>query len=395
MTGTFDFIVVGKGMMGAAAARHLASSGASVALVGPDEPADRFGHDGVFASHYDNGRITRTIDGNLVWARLANRSIARYREIERHSGIDFYAEDGCLISGPVGVGRFMDDVVRVTAAMPVDAPVLAPEDLAARFPWFSLPPVSSGLFEAKGAGWINPRALVAAQVASAEKHGATTIREEAATVHTANGGAEVRLRGGAMLSGGRVLVSAGGFSNARGLLPRPLHLTVYARTVILAEVGEADLPALSGMPCWIDESRDARDHFYLLPPVRYPDGRHYIKIGGDPTDIPLSDEAAVRAWFRTDGDAATVAHLTRLLSGAVPGFTPRSIVPVPCVTTYTKHGKPYVGFVDGERIAVVTGGNGAAAKSSDEIGRLGAVLVRAGRLDEPDYDTNDFAVHFA
>ncbi|MGQ3292875.1 MAG: FAD-dependent oxidoreductase, partial [Shinella sp.] len=57
----FDFVVVGRGMMGAAAARHLTKTGASVALVGRGEPADWKSHDGVFSSHYDSGRITRTI----------------------------------------------------------------------------------------------------------------------------------------------------------------------------------------------------------------------------------------------------------------------------------------------------------------------------------------------
>jgi len=46
-----------------------------------------------------------------------------------------------------------------------------------------------------------------------------------------------------------------------------------------------------------------------------------------------------------------------------------------------------------DRIAVLTGGNGQAAKSSDEIGRLGASLVMGGRLDASEYGT-DFAVAF-
>ena len=49
--------------------------------------------------------------------------------------------------------------------------------------------------------------------------------------------------------------------------------------------------------------------------------------------------------------------------------------------------------VDGDRIAVLAGGCGAAAKSCDEIGRIGAGLLLRGRLDEPDYDT-DFSVRF-
>ena len=67
MPESFDTIVIGKGMMGSAAARHLALSGARVALIGPDEPADKTSHTGVFASHYDEGRITRALDTNVDW----------------------------------------------------------------------------------------------------------------------------------------------------------------------------------------------------------------------------------------------------------------------------------------------------------------------------------------
>ena len=77
MTERFRFIVIGRGMMGAAAARYLSKWTDGIALIGPGEPADYGRHDGVFASHYDEARITRTIDPDPVWARLANRSIER------------------------------------------------------------------------------------------------------------------------------------------------------------------------------------------------------------------------------------------------------------------------------------------------------------------------------
>ena len=139
-------------MMGAAAARHLASEGASVALIGPDEPADRMRHDGVFASHYDEGRITRTIDPDADWALLARRSIARYRAIEAESGIPFYTEAGCLISGPTprGEGGYLDAVVAARDRLQVDAPLLDPAEIAARFPWFAVPATSAGVYFALG-----------------------------------------------------------------------------------------------------------------------------------------------------------------------------------------------------------------------------------------------------
>jgi sarcosine oxidase len=48
MAQDFDIAVIGKGMMGAAAARYLAQDGVNVALIGPDEPEHRQTHDGVF-----------------------------------------------------------------------------------------------------------------------------------------------------------------------------------------------------------------------------------------------------------------------------------------------------------------------------------------------------------
>ncbi len=162
-------------------------------------------------------------------------------------------------------------------------------------------------------------------------------------------------------------------------------------TVVLAQLTPAQVEAYRGMPSWIDESGDPADHFYFLPPVIYPDGHSYLKIGGDPEEVEIDDEAAVRDWFRGEGRPEAIVHLKRLLFQSVPDLDPVRVFSVPCVTAYTEHGYPYAGFVGSERIALLTGGNGAAAKSSDEIGRIGADLVIRGRLDEPDYST-DFAV---
>ena len=168
---------------------------------------------------------------------------------------------------------------------------------------------------------------------------------------------------------------------------------VKGRTVFFAEVSDADLEQLAGMPSLIVAGRVQDENFYLLPPILYPDGRHYIKIGGDPTDLPMVDEAAARSWYHGEGSRSAADHIARLFAEVMPSFKPASVHTAPCVTTYTPHGYPFIGFVGSERIAVVTGGNGAAAKSSDEIGRLGASLVLNGVIDVDEYGT-DFAVSF-
>ena len=68
MTGRFDIAVVGRGLMGTAAARYLAQMGHRVALIGPSEPQNRATHDGPFGSHHDAGRITRGLAEKADWA---------------------------------------------------------------------------------------------------------------------------------------------------------------------------------------------------------------------------------------------------------------------------------------------------------------------------------------
>ncbi|RVL85166.1 FAD-binding oxidoreductase [Sinorhizobium meliloti] len=394
MSESVDFVIIGKGMMGAAAARHLARAGAGVALIGPDEPEDWANHGGVFASHYDNARITRTIDDDPVWARLARRSIDRYPEIALESGVEFYFPVGCLIAAPAPGGAFdyIENVERARDRLGVEAPLIPGDDLAGRFPWFRFPQGYAGVHEASGAGYINPRSLVRAQTIAAEKSGARVIRSEVVSVEDGPDRVVVRTIDGHLVRAGRALVAAGGFSLSQALLPRALDLAVKARTVLFAEVGADDLPIYQGMPSLIGAAPEQERSYYLLPPVAYADGRHYIKIGGDPTDRILASEPAIRDWFRGGANAEAAEHMRGLLAETIPDLRPVSTHYSPCVTAFTRHGYPYIGFVS-DRIAVLTGGNGQAANSSDEIGRLGAVLVADGRLEADEYET-DFAVAY-
>ena len=86
----FDYAIVGGGLFGAAAARHLGYQGHDVLVFAPEEPQERTTHEGVFASHYDEARITRMLDADEIWSELAQASINRYQQIEIDSGINFH-----------------------------------------------------------------------------------------------------------------------------------------------------------------------------------------------------------------------------------------------------------------------------------------------------------------
>lgn len=395
MTPQFQYAIVGRGLTGSAAARHLAEQVGGVVLIGPDEPVERANHDGVFGSHYDEGRITRTIDPDETWARLANRSIQRYRDIEARSGIGFFSETGCLVVG-LTEGDSAQRLANVReAADRLGVHYLNCDDAALRerFAYFRFPDGSDGVFEATGAGYISPRNLVAAQTALTVQAGGTVIRQQVETIHQREDHAEIVLADGQSITAGKVLVAAGGFTNRPGLLPEPLDLTVYARTVAFFEVDEAEAARLVAMPSLIHKPEDAMLGIYMLPPIRYPDGRTYLKIGGDPVDVALESEADIRDWFRSGGSRQVQDYFIERMKAFLPDLRIASIHAEACVTSFTPTGYPAIGWTAEPSIAVMAGGCGAAAKSSDEIGRLGAELLLHGRIIDAGYRA-DFEPQF-
>ena len=235
---------------------------------------------------------------------------------------------------------------------------------------------------------------MAAQSRLAEKAGARLIRETAVRLLPGADGVEVTTSEGGRHTAEKVLVATGGFTIAENLLPQPVDLKVYARTIVFMEVEAAEAARLAAMPSLITAPHDPQDAIYMLPPIRYPDGRFYLKIGGDPHDLQLNSEAELRYWFRGEGRESARAHLLRVAKGLLNGVSIRSVSTGSCVTSFTPTGLPAIGFSASPGIALVTGGCGAAAKSSDEIGRLGAQTILQGGVADPVYAGVDFSPRF-
>lgn len=354
--------VVGRGLIGSAAARHLAKAGHSVTLVGPDEPEGPWAaHGGAFSSHYDEGRITRINDRRRFFAQVSAASIARYGEIEAESGIAFFTESGALIAAGRG---YMEEVDRAREGIDVTFDWLDDEGLARRFPFFRFPEGCLGAHEPARAGHISPRRLVAAQTAAARRHGARIVAAEATRI--APGRVETAA---GMVEADEIVVAAGGWTDT--LLGRATTLTVRPRTVALYEIGPAEAERLAAMPSLVWETPNGA---YLLPPIRYPDGRLWLKIGGDPVDREVRTRDEINAWFREGGSAEVRDHLTAQITGLMPGLAFESVRMAPCVTTWTGTGVPEIARL-GAGLTVAAGGNGGGAKCSDELGRRAALLA--------------------
>lgn len=397
MTTRFDVAVIGNGLIGAAATRYLSAAGLRVAGIGPGEPADWQKHQGVFASHYDQGRITRIIDPDPVWALLGKRSIAAYSELEAQSGIKFHHAASCLRVSPdvtapgdtflraEQVGREFD------AALTLER---EDEGLNEIFPFLRFPAGSLALWERGGAGYVNPRQLLQAQLAIARQQEATIIAEVVTRLQPSAGGVTITTSAGSELQAHKVLLAAGAYSG--WLLDRALDLRRKAVTVLLAELPPAEASRLRAVPSIIYRLRNhpVLASIYALPPIGYPDGKTYLKIGGTlHTPLYLYSADEVRAWFQSDGNPAEVAALHEVLLAMVPGLDAASFGSKPCVVTYTAHDRPYIDQV-AEAIYVAAGGCGAAAKSSNEIGRIGALLVEQGRWTY-DLPADLFAARYA
>ena len=377
--GSFKYIVIGKGMIGSGVARHLAERTDGVALIGPDEPRDKANHDGVFADHYDEGRITRILDPDVVWATLARDSIRRYRDMEARSGVKFYHEVGQLSVGPMdrSVSEYVPDSEWVMLELGEGFEKLEAEELKRRFPKMSFEPQCTGLHQRVDAGHISARGIVAAETKLAEIDGAEIICEEAVSAERGSSGVEVRTSGGGVYRAERVMVAAGAFTRDSGLAPRALDVDVLAVNVIYIELTGAEAADLSDVPSMIYMTGRENDSCYIVPPVQYRDGKYRMKIGGSEGHASLGSTEEIKAWFRGPGSGAERDRLWAKIRDAIPYLQslPDDRVSLDtCAVSKTPNQMPYIDMVD-DRIGVATGGNGLAAKSGDEIGRLGALTL--------------------
>ncbi len=362
--------VIGRGMIGSAAARHLAVQGHDVVLIGPDEPLDKPSHQGVFASHYDEGRITRALDADGFWSDVSRASIARYAEIETASGVRFFRECGALLAG-VRDSDWIGRVGQVRQSRGIMARHMQGPELDAAFPYLRFSDETEAFYEPRGAGHINPRRMIQAQGIAFQRVGGTIVVATAGSLRENGQGVVIRT-GEGEITADRALVAAGGFSNA--LLENALPLTVYARTVALVGVDAPEAARLAGMPSLVLRLSDGRDP-YLLPPIRYPDGNIYLKLGGDPVDRAVHGDD-IGDWFRSGGSSEVGLYLAEIARELLPRLAVRSVHTDACVTVFGPADRPIIDRVS-DRIAVATAGCGRGAKCSDELGRMGAAAVLA------------------
>ena len=393
----FDVIVIGKGMFGAAASRYLSQTGVKVALIGPDEPADPATHTGVFGAHYDEGRITYHMADDSLWAELDHRSLERFPQLEAVSGIDFYTSQGYLYVASKATDEGCFSLWEMLATrFGLTYETLDRQKLRQQFPHLHFAEDCLGLWEKAGGGFFSPRRFIQAMLTLAQRQGLTIIPDRVTDIRTTDHSVTITTETGESYKAQKILLATGAFSSANGLLPRPLALRHKREFVLLADLSPAEANRLKNLPAFVYMvASEQLAELYFLPPIRYPNGRTYLKMGAN----TLADSYAERveevcAWYRSGDSEVMRPAMQAMMQQVVPHLHAEAWPTHRCVITRTAHGRPYIDAVIPDRLYVTIGGNGQGAKAADAIGELAAALILDEVWPEP-FERADFQAVYA
>uniref|UniRef100_A0A7S3JVF4 FAD dependent oxidoreductase domain-containing protein n=1 Tax=Aureoumbra lagunensis TaxID=44058 RepID=A0A7S3JVF4_9STRA len=426
----YDFAVVGNGLIGSAAAKYLVrqTGDADIVLIGPERREESK----IFDCHDDEARICRRLDVDDVWAELATRSMARYNEIQKESGIQFHYPCGCLAVGRRG-GTYLNAVSACAARQGVPLKALSEAELKSHWPELRLDATLlrdfdersddkkgcsthfveesdeekhieyAALYEEGPAGHISPTNFLRAQLLLFTRLGGHYVHGVVERLSKDDDCWKVDLGAGKNIFAKKVLVATNAWTNFRPLLKHKLALTLTTQTAMRRRVRSSNIkiPAIivRAGSNQFGSSASFLDACYFLPPVNYDNDDQWVKIGhGTYFERPLASEEEAIAWYqgyeaeRADCYARCdlSALLQRLCGNLIikdNDFTKPHTIPIKCVIPKTPSKRPYLAYFDQGLVACV-GCNGYAAKSSDELGRLSALLLLHNNREPFDFGPN-------
>ncbi len=284
-----DVLVVGGGVMGAAAARSLAGDGHSVILL----EQFAFGH--VRGSSHGPSRIFRFSYPDPDLVRMAMDALPLWRALEEEAGEELLAPaDG------IDTGKDLSDHIAALSACGAAFEIAGGEEISGRYPGVRLSPERSVLVQRDAAVVAADRAhralLASATAAGADLRSNVRVR----SLRAGPGTVAVDLDGGERLHAAVAVVTAGAW--ARSLLEGAgIYLDVRPTRESVAYFRIAgEIP-----PIVIDWQTPA---FYALPTPGYG-----IKAGRHRAGATIDPDAT------GDPDAGSIAEVTRWVAERFPG----------------------------------------------------------------------------
>jgi sarcosine oxidase len=316
---TFDVVVIGVGVMGAATGRVLAKAGKKVAML------ERFDIGHARGSSHGSARIFRFSYRDPQYVEMAQEALPLWRDLEEETGERLLTATGGIDTGPL-VPQHAGALESCGATFEL----LDGASVNSRFPSLTLPADAKALYQPDAAVIAAERSW-RAFVASAVREGADLREHSTVTeVVPSSDGVEVGVDG-VRLHAETAVVTAGAW--ARDLLaPIDIELGVVPtrETVAYFHTSMPDVPVLVA---WSDPA------FYALPtPLGIKAGHH---IAGPPADPDQGGSP----------DADAVARLSQGIATMFAGVAPEPRLAETCFYTNTpdehfvleRHGMVVVG----------------------------------------------------
>lgn len=359
----FDTIVLGAGVIGAAAAMRLATRGRTLLL-------ERYAFLHERGSSHGGSRIFRHAYEDVDHVRLAVAADDAWMALERSSGERLLHRTGGLDLGSAGSAD-LDAIERALRAVGRPVERLGGAEVRDRFPAFAVGDDVEALYQPDAAIVPATRA-VATMLRTAAASGAVLLDRAMVTdILPSAHGVEVVTSAGRYAAD--ALVVAAGAWMAELLPGLALLLHVEQQQVLYLRVGaDARTFAPGRMPLFIDR----RGGIYGFPLFDRP---HAVKVS-DHEGAPTIDLAARSFDVDPVRAAATVDAARRLL----PGLSAEIVEAQTCLYTKTPDERFLLDrHPDHAHVVIAGGGSGHAFKFGPVLGEIAADLATTGATAHP------------
>lgn len=363
----YDAIVVGAGGMGSAALYHLARRGVRACAV------ERFAiaHDRG-SSHGDTRIIRKAYLEHPDYVPLLHRAYTLWEELEAEGGEELFARVGLLLAGDLETEAMRG---QVACYRQHDLPheTLDADELANRYPDFSLPPDYSAFYDPLG-GFLRVEDCVRRHADLARAYGAVIYEGEVVRSWRGEGSGVVVETDRRRLCADRLILCAGAWA-----VPELHRLGVSARAVRKVQLwygGRGVERYRQGeLPCFF--IADGEHYFYGFP-AQEPWGLKLAEhnISHDVVGNPLELDCELRP----NDEPRVLDFLSRFF----PALEPQLKKHAACMYTLTPD-KHFVLDIHPECPAVVLGAgfSGHGFKFATVVGEILAELALDGKTRQP------------
>ncbi|MFO0957823.1 MAG: N-methyl-L-tryptophan oxidase [Isosphaeraceae bacterium] len=359
-------VVIGAGVVGSAAARHLALRGEPVLLVEQFAP----GHDR--GSSHGLARITRHSYADEYHARLMIEAFRGWRELEADAGCPFYLRTGGVSACPAAVD-YVDQVSAALEAVGVPHRRMTGGEIRRALPMFAPEDPTDAVFE-PDAGLLASSRIVEAQLALASAQGAL-FRPRCKVDRIDLEGERPALVGdGFRIEADRLIVAAGAW--AAGLLPSWRGKLRATRQQVLYLQGPiSGGTALGRLPVWIYVGTSEGQAYYGMPDF----------LGGGAKAARHSGPEVDPDHAPRGVDPGYVAEIRAFLRGFLPMLADAPMArSETCLYTMSPDEMFLVGpLPDRPDVLLASACSGHGFKFGDLVGRALADLAIDGRTDLP------------